>query len=313
MSLQTIVNHAQTITVDRRRIVGQTLSRSQRIKTAERNTAQPWKFTLTPSARLNWSQNRGVIESIMSSDRVGEHVISFAAHDYIAGYLGDLNSVQTGSMTIALAGVNSLNITNLPALGQTIGTDVRTAPARAFSILGSAFLMPQSYVSGSVKGVTVGLRVSHPVYLPSGTVTITAITNNYAVVDGVNYARISLSAAPSADSPVNEGDITVQILADRTVSATTVLFRQGDVIQPNNSRYPYTVKSTVLRGSGSTATVTTHRNIITSEDITLVGQTLRVGSACTWRVVVTGLPQYQFVQRNQIQFTGDFELIEKVI
>ena len=35
MSIQNIINRAQQIEIDRRRMVGQSISRSQRIKTAE--------------------------------------------------------------------------------------------------------------------------------------------------------------------------------------------------------------------------------------------------------------------------------------
>jgi 3-methyladenine DNA glycosylase Mpg len=64
MSLQTIIDKAQQIEIDRRRIVAQTMSRSQRIKVSERNSAQPWRFTVTPPGSMVWSTNRGVIELI---------------------------------------------------------------------------------------------------------------------------------------------------------------------------------------------------------------------------------------------------------
>jgi hypothetical protein len=92
-----------------------------------------------------------------------------------------------------------------------------------------------------------------------------------------------------------------------------VVFAKGDLIQPNNSRYPYTVVDTVLRGLTTTTSVTLNRSIISSEGISLVGQGLKVGNSCTWRVLVTGLPTYQLVPMQRVQYTGDFELVEKII
>lgn len=215
MSIQNIIDKAQQIEIDRRRVVGQTISRSQRLKTAERSTAQPWRFKITPPGSLPWTASRGFIQVIDANDRVGEYTISLsntAGMNYITAYMGELTQIQLNSLEIQAVNTNSLTITTLPS-----------------------------------------------------------------------------------------------------VSSSTVIFSQGDLIQPENSRYPYTVAQTVVRGLSTTTSVTLHRPIITSEGISLVGQGLAVGNSCTWRVVVSGLPSYQLIPMKQVQYTGDFELIEKVI
>lgn len=215
MSIQNIIDKAQQIEIDRRRVVGQTISRSQRLKTAERSTAQPWRFKITPPGSLPWTASRGFIQVIDANDRVGEYTISLsntAGMNYITAYMGELTQIQLNSLEIQAVNTNSLTITTLPS-----------------------------------------------------------------------------------------------------VSSSTVIFSQGDLIQPENSRYPYTVAQTVTRGLSTTTSVTLHRPIITSEGISLVGQGLAVGNSCTWRVVVAGLPSYQLIPMKQVQYTGDFELIEKVI
>ena len=215
MSVQNIIDKAQQIEIDRRRVVGQTISRSQRIKTAERSTAQPWRFKITPPGSLPWTASRGFIQVIDSNDRVGEYTISLNNNpglNYITAYMGELTQNQLNSLDIHAVNTNSLVITTLPS-----------------------------------------------------------------------------------------------------VSSSTVVFAQGDLIQPENSRYPYVVAQTVVRGLSTTTSVTLHRPIITSEGVSLVGQGLAVGNSCTWRVVVAGLPSYQLIPMRQVQYTGDFELIEKVI
>ena len=215
MSIQNIIDKAQQIEIDRRRMVGQTISRSQRIKTSERSTAQPWKFKITPPGMLPWTASRGFIEVIDFNDRATEYAISLnnnAGMNYITSYMGSITQGQLNSLTILSTGTSTITITGMPS-----------------------------------------------------------------------------------------------------VSSSTVIFARGDLIQPANSRYPYTVVSTATRGSSTTTSVTLHRPIITSEGINLIGQGLKVGNSCTWQVIITGLPTYQLVPMQRVQYTGDFELIEKII
>lgn len=216
MSIQNIIDRAQQIEIDRRKIVAQSISRSERIKTAERSSVQPWSFKVTPPGSLPWTASRGLIEVISTNDRSVEYEISLgstANTSYITAYQGGVKPISSlTSITIMSTTTSTLTLTNLP-----------------------------------------------------------------------------------------------------TTASTTVLFARGDLIQPANSRYPYTVINTVTRGVSTTTTVELNRNIITSEGITLAGSTLRVGSSCTWRVVVSGLPTYQLVPMQRVQYTGDFELVEKVI
>jgi len=219
MSLQTIIDKAQQIEIDRRRVVGQTISRSQRIKTAERSSAQPWKFKVTPPGMLKWQDSRGIVELIDFNDRVNEYEISLnnsTGMNYITEYRGEITQLQLNNLTIYSASTASMAITGLPAIS---------------------------------------------------------------------------------------GDIT----------SSTVIFAVGDIIQPANSRYPYTVVNTVVRGVNTTTNVTLNRAVITSEGVTLTGQPINVGNDVTWRVVVSALPTYQLVPGKNVQYTGDFELIEKII
>ena len=215
MSIQTIIDKSQQIEMDRRRMVGQSVSRSQRIKTSERSTAQPWKFKVTPPGSLPWTSSRGILEVIDLNDRVTEYQITLsnsAGMNYITAYQGAMTQGEINTITVSSTGTSTLTLTNLPSIG-----------------------------------------------------------------------------------------------------STGVLFRPGDFIQPANSRYPYTVVSTATRGINTTTTVTLNRPVITSENLNLVGGGIRVGNSATWQVIVTGLPTYTLTPMRQVQFTGDFELIEKVI
>jgi nitrogen fixation protein len=100
---------------------------------------------------------------------------------------------------------------------------------------------------------------------------------------------------------------------DGTVTSSTVVFYAGDFVQPENSRYPYSVTQTVVRGTGTTISVPLNRPIITSENITLTGNKVLVGNSVTWRVIVGALPTYTLIPFRKVQYNGAFDLIEKVI
>lgn len=219
MSLQTIINKAQTIEFDRGRIITATISRSQRIKTAERDATQPWRWTVTPPASLAWDQNRGLVELIDYADRDTEYTLQLGQvvkQEYLVKYQGELSSGQLNSITINTFTNQTLVLDNLPAIAGAI-------------------------------------------------------------------------------------------------TSATIVLKTGDYVQPNNSRYPYTVISDVLRGTGSTVTATVHRNLITSEGINPAGQTVKFGKDVSWRMLVLQKPTYSAQPYNRLQFNGDFVLIERII
>ena len=95
MSIQAIINSAQTMEFDLRKTIGQSISRSQRIKTAERATAQPFVITITPTARFRFSENRGILETIVNTDRNTETQVYIGSGNlsYINEYRGNYFSI----------------------------------------------------------------------------------------------------------------------------------------------------------------------------------------------------------------------------
>jgi hypothetical protein len=221
-----------------------------------------------------------------------------------------------------------MSITNLPAIGATLTsrTYVSTAQSfaaatnatynRALSATRSDFLITNDSYNLNYANIQVGDTLSVATYLISGQ-TVSSITYNYITIGGVSYTRIVMSAPADVNSTAASVDggnnIFVTFTKTTTVSSSTVIFSSGDVIQPDNSRYPYSVVSSVIRGSNTTTNIVLHRPVITSEAITLAGENLKVGNSCTWQLIVSGLPTYQLVPGRNVQYTGDFELIEKII
>lgn len=97
-------------------------------------------------------------------------------------------------------------------------------------------------------------------------------------------------------SPITVSSFTGnQLVLDNlpTISSGNVLFEPNDLIQIGANPYPFTSVSQVLRGSGTTVTITTHRpNIITSS---VVGAGITVGNACSFRMFCPNMPTYKLI------------------
>lgn len=106
------------------------------------------------------------------------------------------------------------------------------------------------------------------------------------------------------------------------ISSSRVLFEPNDLIQIGNNPYPMTSVNRVLRGTGSTVTLTVSRpNIFTTS---IVGDGITVGNACSWNVFCPNMPVYKLIpgaplyagntilNNAIIEWSDDFQLYEFV-
>jgi hypothetical protein len=77
MSLQTIFENQESMTVNNRRMVGQQVARSGFITVAQYLTAVPWVFTVTPNNFLYYPTARAIIQAIDNKDRQLPETITF--------------------------------------------------------------------------------------------------------------------------------------------------------------------------------------------------------------------------------------------
>lgn len=222
--LQTIIDTCSKIEIDRRRVVGQSVSRSLRLRTAERNSGQPFMWTVTPAGVFKYSTNRALIEQIATVDRFSETEVTLSNNtgmNYLVEYQGKMTTGQLSALTITSFVTATITVGGLPSIGDLDR-------------------------------------------------------------DGV------------------------------AITSSTVMFAAGDYVQPASSRYPYIVSTEVLRGSTSTVQLTAHRNLISSENITVTGP-VKVGTSCSWRMVIVKLPNINVIIKDRFQWTDDFQLMEKII
>ena len=84
------------------------------------------------------------------------------------------------------------------------------------------------------------------------------------------------------------------------VAASTVMFKKNDLIQINNHPYPFTSTTDVLRGTGTTITITTSRPNIISTSIT--GSGITVGSNCYFYLFCPNMPVYKLIPGGHVQY-----------
>jgi len=95
-----------------------------------------------------------------------------------------------------------------------------------------------------------------------------------------------------------------------SVASSVVIFQPGDFLQLGI--YTYKVTAQVLRGSGTTVSVTLHRPVIGTVS---TGTLTAVGSACTFYLLAAQCPTYTLNPMTNgafVQWDGDFVFIEDI-
>jgi hypothetical protein len=119
--------------------------------------------------------------------------------------------------------------------------------------------------------------------------------------------------------------ITINV-ANAGIPDGTVIFQPGDIVQPAGTgtdglyyRYPYAVTEAVVKNTGDTTKVVKlNRGCIVQANYDVTSGTsgrnsLKVGTACTWRVIMTNLPAMRYIPGQLVEFTGEMELLEVVL
>lgn len=114
MSIQTIINNAVSIKVDRRKVVGQTVSRSGQVKIGSIASNVPWVFTVSMHTGLKYSANRSLVEELDRLDRVFTETIDIGGSNpglgYITEYKGDLEAADVNQLSVASTGVLTVTL-----------------------------------------------------------------------------------------------------------------------------------------------------------------------------------------------------------
>ena len=122
MSLNTILSVCESIAINDQKLVGQVLSRNQRISTSELLTVQPFEFTMKPMNYLLYSQNRSLLSTLRTNDKATEQFLNFGVTGWLnyISYQGDMSSAQVGACAWQTSSANkTLVLGSLPSISAT--------------------------------------------------------------------------------------------------------------------------------------------------------------------------------------------------
>lgn len=124
MSLNTILAISESIAINDQKLVGQVLSRNQRISTSELLTVQPFEFTMNPMKYLLYSQNRSLLSTLRVNDKALEQYLNFTNIGWLnyVAYQGDMTSGEIALCEWQTSSANkTLVLGNIP--GSVTSTD----------------------------------------------------------------------------------------------------------------------------------------------------------------------------------------------
>jgi len=114
MSIQTIIDNATFVTINKRKVAASSISRSGHIKTADRGVGV-YQFTVGMHNGLTYSTNRSLLESLDTMDVVNEANVNIGSTNsgltYITAYQGDLSQAQLDQIVcVSGTGTDGANI-----------------------------------------------------------------------------------------------------------------------------------------------------------------------------------------------------------
>ena len=114
MSFQWIIDRAESISINRKKITAQTTARDGTVRAVSRG-GQVWAFDVKLPDGISWAELRPLISQAEALDRVSTATIALnnIGHTWIGGYQG--NSVNsTGFVATVTQGANTITLTTSP-------------------------------------------------------------------------------------------------------------------------------------------------------------------------------------------------------
>jgi len=120
--LQSIINACNSLTIDRRKMVGIQYTRNEIPRVSQTPTRNPWKFTLELPSSYRYNEARSLMEALDTLDRTTPEVITFSENgklDWMFRYQGAMNVAQRSAITVTSFIGDQLVLGNLPVIAST--------------------------------------------------------------------------------------------------------------------------------------------------------------------------------------------------
>ena len=123
VGLQNIIDGAQGLNIDRRKVVGIQYTRNEIPRVSQTPTKNPWKFTLDMPSNLRYSEARALMEALDRIDRITPQVITFGnnpAFSWMFAYQGSMNATQINNLIVNSYIDDQITLSGLPAVGASV-------------------------------------------------------------------------------------------------------------------------------------------------------------------------------------------------
>lgn len=118
-AIQTIIDNCNGMTINRRKVVGQQITRNQIPRVSTTPTKNPWTMELDMPTSFQYNDARALMESTDTLDRTGYEDVTFSnntALNWIYRYQGTFASSQLNGLTINSFVGNQMVLSGLPAV-----------------------------------------------------------------------------------------------------------------------------------------------------------------------------------------------------
>jgi hypothetical protein len=116
MSFQWIIDRAESISIDRQEVVGQTITRDLTVRASSRGSAS-WRFTVKLPDGISWTELRPFISQ---AEKLGRHntatiSLSTAGQSWLYRYQGEAANI-TGFNATWVKGQSAITLTTVPTI-----------------------------------------------------------------------------------------------------------------------------------------------------------------------------------------------------
>lgn len=173
MSLQNIIDNATSITVERTKVTGSTISRSGRIKTGLLAGNQPFAFTVAYRPMQVYADVRDVLEEIDRLDTYYSDAIDIGSSNpglsWITEYRGDLSPAQIAQINCTTTVSGSTINLDVSAVTGALATDYVLRKGD-FVQFDSGYLYPYTVTADVQRGAgsTITVNLNRPVITQTG-------------------------------------------------------------------------------------------------------------------------------------------------
>ena len=178
MSLQTVINSADTLKINRRRMIGVQYSRNEIAYTSETPTRNPWQLSVKVSKLFRYEAARSLLETIDLLDRDVPDTVTFSDNtglSYMFAYQGECTGLQLGDIQVSSFSGNQLVLKNLS--GISVGKLI-FAQGDFIQIAGYPYPFTAVYDVYRTSGATQTVTTHRPNFITASVVNLGLVVGN---------------------------------------------------------------------------------------------------------------------------------------